>query len=69
MMLTKKMQEDQARYRKELALAMRSLPSREVLDIVAANLVSRNDYSPKEVTKFLKEVNEWAWSYVEVPFR
>jgi len=63
MMLTTKMKEDQARYRKELMMAMRSLPSAEMLDLVAAGLKARSDYCDIDVAAFMREANDWSWGY------
>ena len=60
-MLTKDMQQRQAEHRTALMYAMRALPSNEVLDLVAAGLVARNDYETESVNKFTNEVNTWAW--------
>ena len=56
--------ERQLEHRRNLMLAMHALPSEEVLDLVAAALVSRSDYFTDDVKKFSAEMSNWAWPYV-----
>lgn len=62
-MLTKEMQEAMNKHRKALTLAIRSLPNEEVLDLVSAALLMRNDYDEVAVKRFMKELSNWAWEY------
>jgi hypothetical protein len=45
-------------------MAVRALPSDEVLDLMAAALVARTDVNKKDVDRFMKAANEWAWGFL-----
>ena len=53
------------KHRRQLREALASLPPHEVLDLAAAGISARPDLNAKVVHKFMKEMHEWAWSYVK----
>ena len=60
-MQSKHIRETMDTYRRSLMMAIRALPSDEVLDLVAAALNARNDYSEEAMQKFIREMNDIAW--------
>lgn len=51
------------KHRKQVMESIRSLPSDEVLDLVAAGLDARGDLDILDVRKFMTEMQNWAWKY------